>query len=165
MITQTKLKEILHYNPETGVFTWLIRPANRVKIGDIAGYKDNLGYIVIAALGQQYKAHRLAWLYMAGEWPKHQIDHISHIRHDNKWLNLRDATPSENQRNTTKRKDNTSGCAGVHWNKEREKWQSQIAVNGKTTYLGIFKDKFEAICCRKSASNKCGYHSNHGANL
>lgn len=162
MITQKELKAAVHYNPETGVFTWKICRSDRMKAGDIAGCLNNRGYLRICIDGKVYLAHRLAWLYMTGEWPKGQIDHIKHVRHDNRWVNLREATHQENQKNQTRRKDNTSGVCGVVWHKPSGKWQSQISVNDKSMYLGIFIDKFEAICARMSANNKYGFHENHG---
>jgi len=93
MITQKELKELLHYNPDTGIFTRLIKTASSVQIGDVAGCKHKAnGYIIINVLGIPYRAHRLAWLYMTGRWPKHQVDHDDHIRHNNKWSNLFEAT-------------------------------------------------------------------------
>ena len=163
MITQTYLKEIFDYNPDTGVFTRLISTTNCVKVGDIAGcVNKNHGYRAISVKNKLYLAHRLAWLYMTGEWPKDQIDHINHDRVDNRWVNLRKATRQENGKNMSMSKRNTSGVTGVCWAKVESKWFAQIMVDSKTIGLSYFADKFEAICARKSAENKYGFHGNHG---
>jgi len=162
MITQQELKELLSYNSKTGIFTWLVSLSNRVKIGGVAGSPDSNGYSVIKVRGRRYYAHRLAWLYMTGARPK-SIDHINHDRADNRIINLREATQQENMRNSTLRKDNTSGVCGVYQRKDMNKWQALIVAEGKILHLGYFTDKFEAICARKSAGNKYGYHANHGS--
>lgn len=167
LITQKELKEMLHYNPDSGVFTWLISRSSRAKVGRIAGSVDVRGYIVIKLKsennkGRFYKAHRLAWFYMAGVWPT-GIDHINHIKDDNRLANIRESSQEENNKNTSLRVDNASGVLGVSFNKRLAKWIAQINVDRKRKHIGCFKDKFEAICARKSASNKYGYHPNHGA--
>ena len=161
MINQRELKELLHYSPETGYFTWILS-IGKVKKGDIAGTLTNDGYIMIGVNKGLYLAHRLACLYMTGVWPKEQMDHGDHIRSNNKWDNLTEATNSQNQRNAGKRKDNTSGITGVRWDKRFSKWRALIKTNGRTKNLGLFIDKFEAICARKSANNEYDFHPNHG---
>ena len=163
VVTQKELKKILHYNPDTGVFTRLTRPTNSANIGDVAGCVGTRGYIQIMIKYKMYPAHRLAWLYMTGKWPAHQIDHINHTKNDNRWINLREATSRENSKNSPLRKDNASGVVGVSMAKTLSKWQAYITISSKKKHLGYFTDKFEAICCRKSASNKYGFHTNHGA--
>ena len=162
MITQKQLKKLLHYNHNTGIFTRIKRTSNSVKVGDIAGWNDSNGYIKISVQNKSYRAHRLAWLYMTGKWPKDKIDHINHICDDNRWVNLREATNQENNKNASLSKANTSGISGVSWDKQADKWRAQIGANSKSVRLGLFVDKFEAVCARKSAENKYGYHSNHG---
>lgn len=99
---------------------------------------------------------------MTGSWPKEQIDHINHVRSDNRWINLREATNQENCKNRSISIRNKSGVVGVRWTKGKTKWAAYIHVNSKDKYLGFFFDKFEAICARKSAENKHGFHANHG---
>jgi len=163
MINQETLKQQLHYNPETGVFTRLIASARRVKIGDVAGWLDSTGYIQIMVLGKSYRVHRLAWLYVYGNFPPEQVDHINHVRDDNRIINLRLATHQENNKNASMSKRNKSGITGVFWKKQNRKWQARIMVNRKSIHLGFFTDKFEAICARLSANNKYGFHENHGS--
>ena len=160
-LTQSYLKSILHYSPETGVFTRLVRTANRTNAGDIAGSMCN-GYKVIGVLGKQEKAHRLAFLYMLGEIPTGTVDHINGERTDNRWDNLRHVSQAVNSRNAKLRLDNTSGVPGVSWFKRTKQWYCTIKVNYKSIFLGYHNDKFEAICARKSAENRLGFHPNHG---
>ena len=161
MITQKELTEVIHYNPLTGIFTWLIDVSN-IKAGSIAGSLDKgTGYIRIKLNNTQYLAHRLAWFYTYNVWPN-QIDHEDHIKHHNWLLNLQDVTRLSNSRNLPLRKDNTSGVMGVNWSKVKRKWQAYITVNCKDKHLGFFVDKFEAICTRKSAEIAYNFHKNHG---
>jgi hypothetical protein len=145
MITQSELKELLNYNPDTGEFTWLKTNSNRIKIGDIAGYNDHNGYRIIRVLKKkQYKAHILAWLYVTGEYPKQFIDHINNVPSDNRWSNLRLANNSQNGANRLKYQNNKSGYKGVSWCKISKKWKAQITHNGKTKYIGLFSCQIEA---------------------
>jgi len=166
MITQKELKERLHYNPNTGIFTWILphKKATKAaaKIGGVAGRFDKYGYRRISVNGKEYLAHRLAWLYMTGRLPCDQLDHINHIRDDNRWANLREATNSDNQKNSSLQKNNKSGIAGVMWYKYTNRWLVRINTNPKMISLGYHKDFFEACCIRKSAENKYGFHANHG---
>lgn len=98
-LTQARLKEILHYDPDTGIFTRRLDRGPNAPKDSVAGTPDKNGYIVIKVDFTQYKAHRLAWLYIYGVWPNNQIDHINHIVDDNRIVNLRDVTNSENQAN------------------------------------------------------------------
>lgn len=156
-ITCLELKLKLYYDPVTGVFI-------NLKTNNIIGCKIKKGYYVINLLGSQYRAHRLAWLYMTGEFPENDIDHINHIRYDNRFINLRSVSRVENGKNQSKQCRNTSGITGVSWSESRGKWTAYICSNGKSYGLGRFYDKFNAICARKSAERKYGFHANHGEN-
>lgn len=138
MITQTRLKELLDYDPETGVFTWRVQTSNYIRIGDVAGMIDVHGYCVIGVDRKLYKAHRLAWVYTYSIIPdKMQIDHINGNTKDNRIDNLRCVTCVVNQQNQRKaRCDNTSGFLGVH--PYGKGWRARIMVNGKDKYLGTF---------------------------
>lgn len=139
MITQERVFEMLFYDKNTGNFIWNQSKNNKAKIGTIAGSLDAYGYLVVTIDNGRYKLHRLAWLYLHGEMPKHQIDHINGIKTDNRIENLRDVTGFSNQQNRQfKQRNNKSGYTGVCFNKEMNKWQSQIKVNGKCKYLGLF---------------------------
>jgi len=153
MITQSKLKEILDYDIDTGVFTWKVSASSSVSVGSIAGAIDNKGYRRIG-LNRTYKrAHRLAWFYVYGEWPKSQIDHINRNRDDNMLSNLRAANDQQNCRNRSP-KINKFGVIGLSWCKRSKRFFARITIDRKTEYLGYFSDMFEAICARKSAENK-----------
>ena len=164
-LTETELKEALHYSPDTGIFTRR-KDGGGAKVGDIAGCTNNVnGYIQIGVKGKLYLAHRLAWLYMTGEWPKDQIDHINRVRNDNRWENIRDVSRAGNRRNQKLDKRNTSGTCGVYWHKTERKWHAIIGVNGEPKHLGSFECKDDAISTRKAAEKEYGYHENHGINL
>lgn len=138
MLTQAELKSQLNYNEETGIFTRLLSNSPRVKIGDIAGYKHICGYLQIMVNRKQYLSHRLAWLYVYGEFSKNDIDHINCIKDENWILNLREATRSENKCNVGTQKNNTSGFKGVNFHKASNKWIARADLNGKRYNLGSF---------------------------
>lgn len=102
------------------------------------------GYLTITIDKRAYLAHRLAWLYMTGEWPSDYIDHIDGVPAHNAWDNLREATQTQQNANTRLRKNNTSGYRGVKWHKGCQKWNANIQVNGKSRYLGLFDSKEDA---------------------
>ena len=165
MLTQEKLKELLHYDPEIGLFIRKVKLINSMKIGDVAGHKTDRDYVRIMVSGQRYQAHRLAWFYVHGVWPKDQLDHINHDKADNRIENLRSVTGQENSKNQPIAKNNKSGIIGVYWDKQINKWTAKITANKEKIYLGVFVDLFEACCVRKSAENKYRFHENHGAVL
>ena len=162
MINQSKLKEHLHYEPTTGTFTWIKKLTSRTKVGSIAGYKHYKGYLQITFKDEKYYLHRLAWLYMTGDMPIKQIDHINRIKTDNRYFNLREVSSQENHRNLPKRKDNTSGTTGVSWEKITSKWRASIHISGKKIYLGCYAELKDAIEARKEANIKYKFHVNHG---
>ena len=153
-LTAEYLRSILHYDQETGIFTRKVSTSNRVKVGDVAGSPDGHGYLQITVQSRPYQAHRLAWLYMNGEWPKLNIDHINRNPSDNRLVNLRDVTQKQNQQNASKSSSNTSGHTGVYWNKQRSKWVAHIKHNYKRIYLGYFTDIEDAITARKAGELK-----------
>jgi hypothetical protein len=163
-LTQNYLKEQLHYNPTTGEFNWIEKKQGR-PLNGIAGTMDKDGYRCIRINGKSYKAHRLAFLYMTGNFPPEQIDHLNHRRDDNSFINLRHASHKENQRNASMSSNNKSGFTGVSWYKRDKRWVAKIDINGKRKHLGCFKDLDEAITCRKNANVEFGYHTNHGVSL
>jgi hypothetical protein len=142
-LTQSVLKEKLRYDPETGEFVWLVPDSNRVKPGAVAGYTQH-GYVKIQLLGKSYLAHRLAFLYMTGSHPVSQVDHVNRNRGENRWTNLREATPAENTRNAKRRTDNTSGYKGVYWHAIMGKWKALIRANRGTIHIGYFDTAREA---------------------
>jgi len=137
MITQKRLKELVHYDPETGVFTNLVERRG-VDVGDTLGSIHTRGYLIIPLGGVKYIAHRLAWLYVYGEFPPNDVDHIDRVRTNNKISNLRLCTQRENNINSSKRKTNRSGYKGVNWDKTRGAWRAQIQSNKKKIIIGRF---------------------------
>lgn len=136
-LTAERLRELLSYDPETGIFTWRIRTSNNIKVGQRAG-SDMSGYLSIRLLGGRHKAHRLALLYMYDVSPEGIVDHINGITHDNRIENLRVVTRSGNAANQRRaRADNACGYLGVHKAKGVG-WKSQIMLSGVTKHLGTF---------------------------
>ena len=141
-LTAGRLRELLDYCPDTGVFTWKIRISN-VKVGDVAGCLEKDGYLRIQIDSRLHFTHRLAWFYVTGEWPPDQIDHINGIRDDNRIANLRAATRSENGQNRRKpQANNTTGYLGV--TRHRGKFLAKIRLDGKRKHLGLFTTPEEA---------------------
>ena len=163
-LTQAKLKEFLHYDPETGIFTWKVRSSIRVRVraGDIAGCKHKLStgktYIKISLEGREYYAHSLAWLYMAGHFPP-MIGHANGDGTDNRFCNLYEGSRAETQKNMRLFSNNSSGISGVRWHPKRGRWHSYIGGQ----FLLLTPDFFEACCARKSAELRLGFHVNHGS--
>ena len=108
-LTAEKLRELLHYDPDTGIFTRKVRTANRVQVGDAAGCQNGHGYLLIMVQSRLYRAHRLAWLHTHGVWPEDQLDHVNRIRTDNRIDNLRAVTNKQNGQNRSTQSNNTSG--------------------------------------------------------
>lgn len=172
-LTQEILKELLHYDPDTGVFTWKKRDRKWFKSDrdfkswnarypqEKAGcVKD--GYTAIRLAGKANSAHRLAWLFVYGVTPVSQIDHINHNKSDNRILNLREATPQSNQRNMPKSPRNKSGTTGVRLDTRSNRWTAQIRYDGEQVHLGSYIEMKDAIKARKAAERIHGYHKNHG---
>lgn len=152
VLTQERLKQSLTYDPETGLFTRNDSAGGEAK-GSVAGGVLNTAYIAIRIDRRDYLAHRLAWLYMTGEWPISYIDHINRVPGDNRWENLRAASQTQQNANMGIRKDNTSGYRGVKWDKKRGKWSANIQVNGKQKHLGAFDDKQTAYASYVNAAH------------
>lgn len=143
MITAERLRELFSYDPTTGSFTRRISTSNCIKRGAIAGCPDRRGYLRIQINGRKYSVHRLVWFYVTASWPA-DIDHINGIKSDNRFSNLREATRSENIRNTGKRANNKSGFKGVSWKSNNNCWVAQIMVHRKKKHLGYFYTPEEA---------------------
>lgn len=152
MLTQQRLKQVLKYDPDTGLFTWLWRRGS-IQIGDPAGHLHPSGYISISVDGEPYRAHRLAFLWMLGRWPeKTDVDHINRNRSDNRWTNLREATRSENLFNSQRRSDNSTGQRGVYFNKSAQKFKVEIWCDGDRYHLGYFDDLVQATAMYEGAA-------------
>jgi hypothetical protein len=142
-LTQERLKELLDYDPETGIFTWRVDRGYKAKAGTIAGYESK-GYWMIGvdridkSKDSPYQAGRLAFLWMTGTFPNADCDHADGNPLNNKWTNLREASRSQNQRNKRVQSNNVTGLKGVSLHRGT-KWVARIKVDGeKKPYLGIF---------------------------
>lgn len=168
MITQKRLKEVFRYSEESGFLSWRFRRGG-VKAGRIAGCPNAAGYIQVTVDGKNYRAHRLIWLYVYGEFPEDQIDHINGIKDDNRIENLRAVTAQENHLNLRRRINNSSGFTGVYWNRKNIRWGAVIGIKGMPVHLGSFNPDFEgkmmALAARKNAEEEYGFHENHGKTL
>ena len=161
MYIDPDIKKYLRYDAETGKIFWKLNKSSTGKAGNEAG-GQNCGYIRMKLNRKSYKAHRIAWLLTYGSWPEDQIDHINGNGLDNRLENLRDVSLIENLRNQKIPKNNTSGTIGVSFYKKDQYYQASIQINGKSKYLGYFKNKEEAIAARAAANIKYNFHENHG---
>lgn len=127
------LRQILLYDPETGIWTWL----KGRRTGSIAGTITNTGYRQIMIDKVCYLGHRLAYFYMTGEWPE-QVDHANCDRSDDRWVNLRNATHSQNKMNTPIQKNNTTGYKGVIYDSRRDKYYVRIKCDGISYFFGYY---------------------------
>ncbi len=157
-LTAERLHEVLNYNPETGLFTWRVCMGNRAMAGAVAGTPHANGCIHITVDRQIYKAHRLAWFYMTGEWPTAEVDHRDMNGSNNRWLNLRMATKSQNMANRGTQTNTSSGLKGAYRYKAGERygkpWQAGIQVDGKKLHLGHFATAEEAHAAYCVAAKK-----------
>ena len=139
------LRERLHYDPDTGIFTWLVRKTTKVQIGDRAGSLSAQGYRQIMIDGVNYLEHRLAWFMSKGYWPV-EVDHINRDKTDNRLINLRECTRTENALNRP--------STGVYQDKRTGRWIAQITISGKGKHLGSFSTKEKAAEARAQAASK-----------
>lgn len=147
-LTQERVRELLDYDPKTGIFIWKVNKSGRARAGDVAGCKNKRGYIQIKIDGKDYRANRLAWFYTYGYWSENQIDHENRIKDDNRLCNLREVSNQCNLRNTSNFSHNSSGVKGIGWHSRDKKWQAYIAVDGKLIHLGLFENFDDAVHAR-----------------
>lgn len=166
--TQARALEYFNYDPETGELRFRARPRSEFsapryadhlkRVGTVAGTIESQGYRHVQIDGRVYKAHRIIWLMVYGEWveyPAYEIDHINGDRADNRLANLRKVTKSGNQRNAGQRVNNTSGVHGV--NMKQGRWVARIWNGPRHVYLGSFKTLEEAAIARKAAERVLGF--------
>lgn len=144
--TLEELKGALHYDPETGEFTWARFCSPRAVAGSRAGAVYQNGYRMICFQRKDYPAHRLAWAFVHGVWPSANIDHINGNRTDNRISNLRDVPQTMNSQNQRRPHKDKTSCQliGATWDKMWKNWKAQVRLNGKTIYLGRFATAEEA---------------------
>lgn len=169
------LRQLLHYDAETGRFHWLERPRtmfptdrswktwNSRFAGREAFTANIAGYRVSDVLDCQIYGHRAVWAWVYGAWPSEQIDHINGNRADNRLVNLREVNAADNRRNSKLHHTNTSGHAGV--SKTPHGWQAYILSGEDRKSLGSFATREEAIAARQAAERQHGFHPNHGRAL
>lgn len=165
MLTQARLKELLYYDPETGIFYRKTKLSKINDIGSVAGSteKKKKNYYRIHVEQRRYQSHILAWLYVYGVYPKGNIDHIDGNGLNNKISNLREATCTQNSCNKRRSIANKSGAKGVSWHKQAKRWVAQVTINRKIIYLGLFLDIADAIAAvRKKRVEVHGDFHNHG---
>lgn len=160
-ISAEYIRSILHYSPNTGFFVWkerfdVLANVNRRLAGNRAGTIVKSGHIAIKIKKRHYWAHRLAWLYMTGEWPKEQIDHKNLNSTDNSWENPREATHDQNNQNKKIPINCRSGVKGVRFVMMRNlpRYKVRISLRGKDIHLGYYKTIEEATAVRERASKK-----------
>lgn len=149
---KNRLRELFHYDPNTGQFTYVTRVARRVRVGDVVGSVNSEGYRHIRLGGKTYKAHRLAWLWCHGAWPQLMIDHIDGDRDNNRLSNLREASRSQNLANSTPRRRGKSLPKGV--TRRGSRWVARIQKGGRPTFLGSFASVDEAILAYSRAASE-----------
>lgn len=173
VLTAEMARELLDYDPGTGLLTWRERPrewfatdrgcsawnaqnATRSALATPRGH----GYLGGRLFARNVYAHTLAWVVHAGAWPQHEIDHINGRRSDNRFANLRDTL--WNHRNKRRRTDNTSGVTGVHWHRGARKWSAETRDRQQhKVYLGLFENFNDAVAARRAAEREHGFHENH----
>jgi hypothetical protein len=177
MIDAGTLRDLLDYDPDSGVFTWRTRGRahfgrdnqwrnwNGRYPGLVAGTVGPRGYRAIAVLGHLYPAHRLAWLYVHGQWPEGQIDHVNGGRDDNRIGNLRDVSSAENAKNRRLTRKSATGRIGVNEYAygRRKQYVARIRVDGRLHHLGYFDTVEQASAARSEAEARFGFHRNHGS--
>jgi hypothetical protein len=139
--TAEEVRRLLKYDPLTGFFTRLVTTGGRygAQAGTVAGTMNDQGYVLISVHSKQFRAHRLAWLWMTGEWPRNEVDHENGVRHDNRWKNLRDVPTTINAQNKRRaQKNSKTGMLGVSWSKKERCFKARIKVNGHYPSLGSF---------------------------
>jgi hypothetical protein len=151
-LTVARLRELVTYDPETGIFLWATCRRG-CKPGSRAGSRNGR-YVYIGLDGAQHLAHRLAWLYMTGGWPKSGVDHDDRDGQNNKWTNLKEATQLENMQNRGVTKRSASGHVGVHWDKKRNVWAAHICFRRKRYFLGAHKRIEDAIAAYADGKRK-----------
>lgn len=152
-LTQSFLRSIVHYNPDTGIFTAKVKNT-KWTVGQILGYLRPDGYYAFMINHRKFLVHRLAWFYTYGTWPRGLLDHINRDKTDNRLCNLRPSDNSKNGHNRHINANNTSGVLGVCWDKEYSQWMAKIQVMRKTINLGRFYSLAEATAKRKEAEIK-----------
>ncbi len=173
-LTQAIVRELLDYDPATGVLIWRHRDRKWFKsnrdwrawnsnfAGQRAGSLKRRGYVHVVVFDKDYSAHRLIFLWMTGRWPHPEIDHRDHDHANNRWHNLREVTHQENHKNRSMPKTNTSGVVGVHQRRDGRYCVRIKADGNKRLHLGSFPTKRAAAAARLRAQKELGFALGHG---
>lgn len=166
MLSYEEVAKLFTYDRETGVLYWRIRDRNTIRhkyvAGSINGGKKG-GYLRVRIKGKTYQGHRIIMMLCFGHIPENaEIDHINHVRDDNRLVNLRFVTREENLKNRSVSSNSTTGITGVYFNKSQNKFIAQIKVNNLWHYLGCYTTLEEAAAARAEANLKFNFHANHG---
>lgn len=162
------VRSILSYDPQTGIFRWKQRTDrdaawNARYAGTVAGVVDGNYIYITIGFPVRFAAHRLAWFYVYGVWPKHEVDHRNLVKTDNRLGNLREATRGQNAHNMKLFKNNTTGAKGVGFDRRRGKYRAQIKLNGKAVWFRRFDTIEEAIEARRNELHRLhGEYANEG---
>lgn len=154
MLTFNRLKYLLHYDPITGIFTWLQYRGGTARVGSVAGTIGGRGYRYIFVDNRQYRDHRLAIFYMTGSWPLEQVDHVKGDRSDCRWEKIREASSSQNMANRKVGSNSTSGFKGVSFRKREGRWCARVQCGKKRHELGLFDTPELAHAAYVSAANE-----------
>lgn len=158
MLTQERLRHVLHYDESTGVFTWLVKRRGVVTAGTPAGSKRCDGYLSIKVDGVSHLAHRLAWFYVTGQWPSEQIDHFDGNRSNNAYANLREASAKQNRENTALYSRNSTGYRGVTQDKRTGRFVARIIHKSRGYHIGVFDSAAEAGEAARAARDRLFTH-------
>jgi hypothetical protein len=156
VLSQARLLQLIHYDPETGEFRWRTPTSACVTIGQLIIQNKKSRYLRIQIDGKRYYAHKLAWLYVYGELPRHKLDHRDCNSFNNRIKNLRRATQAQNCKNRSVSRNNKSGTSGVYWHNRSSRWRAILHCDNKRIWIGAFRSKEEAIEAIKEARLK--YH-------
>lgn len=157
--------EYFTYDADTGIIRNRFNRSANAREGAQVGCLKSNGYLVVNIFGRTRHLHRIARDISHPEDPvakDEDIDHLNHVRTDNRLVNLRKVKRVDNGRNQSLRTTNRSGVMGVCWHTKGLKWSAAITVSGRSIYLGLFENWFDAVSARKSAEVKYGFHKNHG---
>lgn len=157
-MTHKELLALLHYDKALGWFMWRVDHGKKIRAGAVAGWEGN-GYVRIGIGYRIYQAAQLAYFYVAGKWPEHEVDHRDRNPGHNAWRNLRPATHKQNLENRVAQSNNTSGYPGVSWDAARGKWVAYIKHHGRNIRLGRFGEKMKAVAARRAAEKNLFTHA------
>jgi hypothetical protein len=153
-LSAERLRELVKYDPETGIFTRRIATSNRIKVGDLVGSPMAIGYFEASIGGRRDTLHRFAWLYMTGEWPDGDIDHRDLDESNTRWGNLRCGSHAQNIANQKTRIDTVTGVKGVCLDRRTGRFAAYVTINQRKIHLGMFESKEDAGNAYREAATR-----------